>query len=144
MYGDTKMSALSALTYEECPHFMPVQEGTSVKCVRVVDGDTLWAAWTTPEGPRRVCVRLRGIDTPELRSHDPAERAAASRARDLLCEMVENRVVTLTKIGLEKYGRVLADVQVEGQSVSHLLLQHPELCRTYSGGVKRPFCAETD
>ena len=59
---------------------------------RVIDGDTLDVWLIRKEdtgvfstGLRR--VRLAHVDTPELRSKDPAERAAAAAARDRVREL---------------------------------------------------------
>ena len=57
--------------------------------VRVVDGDTVVVdAHPWPDQSVRVSVRLRGIDTPELRSKCPLFRAAALKARGTLADMI--------------------------------------------------------
>ena len=98
---------------------------------RIIDGDTLWATvdlgfntWADRK------LRLRGIDTPELKS------SAGLRAKDALTKMlgeVDVFMVTTTKIDL--YDRYLADLFVlpgeidlagiatEGQFVNRLLVE---------------------
>jgi len=76
-----------------------------------LDGDTL----RLPDGRR---VRLPGVDTPET------GRPFADRATALSAAFVRGRAWTLVPAdpGLDHYGRVLADVQVEGRSLSRALV----------------------
>lgn len=107
--------------------------------LRIVDGDTiLVSAKPWPQQSIEVYVRLRGIDTPELRSRCPVDRAAATSARDLLILLVagEERV-SLTDIEGDKYfGRVVADMQLaDGSNPAHDLVA-AGLAVTYGGGRK--------
>ena len=64
------------------PFIPPVTAGFVIK---VYDGDTITVAARLPyaDSPLyRFPVRLRGIDSPEIRGKTPAERAAAVAARD--------------------------------------------------------------
>ncbi len=85
-------------------------------------------------GPFLVRVRLRGINADELRSQNPAARARAMRARDRIVRLclgdaacppgplAPDRVrallderpvfVDLEHVGIDKYGRVLADARL--------------------------------
>jgi endonuclease YncB( thermonuclease family) len=52
---------------------------------RVIDGDTLWITLDRGfDDCSRRSIRLRGVDTSELRDRDPAERERAALARDFL------------------------------------------------------------
>eukprot|EP00933_Yihiella_yeosuensis_P016507 TRINITY_DN14070_c2_g1_i1.p1 TRINITY_DN14070_c2_g1~~TRINITY_DN14070_c2_g1_i1.p1 ORF type:complete len:250 (-),score=8.51 TRINITY_DN14070_c2_g1_i1:314-1063(-) len=93
------------------------------KVVDVYDGDTLTILARSGEGfpwhrPVMHKVRFAGIDTPELRSSGPKERKRAEQARDALARRVLNRVVKLMNVRREKYGRLLADVVVDGEVVN--------------------------
>ena len=58
------------------------------------------------------------MNAPELNSPDPAVRAAASEARDLLAQLLPaGTEFILTASGLEKYGRLLAKVARASDSV---------------------------
>ena len=125
----------SKVTYETAEKFVPpISYG---KVVKVYDGDTITVA--TPLDYTRApiyhfSVRLRGIDSPEIRGSSPEEKAAALAAKNALSEKIMNRMVFLQNIDTEKYGRVLADVfleepgpgsgKSETQSISEWMLQN--------------------
>ena len=55
-------------------------------------------------------LRLVGIDAPEMRAKDAAEKAAATEARDALRGEILNTIVDLADVSFDKYGRILARV----------------------------------
>ena len=79
--------------------------------LRVVDGDTFEARvhlWPGLSITTR--VRLRGIDTPEMKGRCMDERIKAEQARDALRAILEQGEVVIARVTLDKYGgRVLAD-----------------------------------
>jgi endonuclease YncB( thermonuclease family) len=82
--------------------------------VRTIDGDTLEVM---------VKVRVRGIDTPEIAGKCPIEIAAALDARDAT-EALVGRVITLRKLGVDRYGRLLATIETEdGQDLASALIR---------------------
>ena len=80
-------------------------------------------------------VRLNGIDCPELKTKNRAEKEVATIAKEFVSNMVLGSMVKLEKVSLEKYGRVLADVIYNKKSISQLLLQE-RLAVVYDGGTK--------
>ena len=68
-------------------------------------------------------IRVRGIDTPEIRGKDPFEKQKAKETKTLI-EGILNRAteITLHDIEREKYFRIVASVIVDGQNLSDLLL----------------------
>ena len=81
---------------------------------KVYDGDTLTAEidlgfkmWA-----KKIKLRLVGVDTPEIRSKDPKEKALAIKARDRVRCLCLNKEVVITTHGKGKYGRWLATVYV--------------------------------
>lgn len=107
---------------------------------RAVDGDTAVVRLDLGFGVQITqTLRLRGINTPELRSHDPAERAAAQQALARLRELLPpGRACTVKtfKDAQEKYGRYLADILLEdGTDVVQTLLREG-LGRPYDGGAR--------
>jgi endonuclease YncB( thermonuclease family) len=130
------------VTYETAEKFVPpISYG---KVVKVYDGDTITVA--TPLDYTRApiyhfSVRLRGIDSPEIRGKTEEEKQAALVARNALSAKVLNQMVFLQNIDTEKYGRLLADVFLEGepkQSISEWMLEHQYAIK-YTGGTKAPF-----
>ena len=95
---------------------------------RVIDGDSIvcdvdlgFDLWK-----RNIHIRLNGIDTPELRSKDPAEREVARAVRDYVKDLIEGRDVLLDVHGTGKYGRWIATVYVEKlewQSLNYNLVE---------------------
>ena len=106
----------------------------------VTDGDTFKARIPVWEGVEIVtAVRIRGIDTPELRGKCPAEKAAALAAKDRLAALLAGPV-QLLHVEPDKYaGRVDADVSVSGQSVAAVLIAEG-LARPYTGGARQGWC----
>lgn len=82
---------------------------------KVYDGDTLTAdidlgfkLWA-----KKIKLRLIGIDTPEIRTKDPEEKALAIKARDRVRELCLGKEVIITTRRKGKYGRWLASVYIE-------------------------------
>lgn len=131
---------LEMATYEEVKPFIPaINFG---KVVRVYDGDTITiAARIDLEGKMsmklyRFNVRLRGIDSPEIRSKNPSEKLLAVEARDALHELLMGKLITLEGTCYDKYGRLLADVKtMDGINAGQWMVENLHAVR-YNGGKK--------
>ena len=80
-------------------------------CTRVIDGDTY--VFDVDLGfnvSKRVFVRLRGVDTPELRSSDENERARAQDARAFVTSLIYGRWVLLEADKGKSFDRWIGDV----------------------------------
>lgn len=88
----------------------------NVKVVSNYDGDTFSVhLQNLPEVfSYDLPVRIRGIDTPELKSQTFCERFDAIEARDALEKMLSNKMVDLLNCQRDKYFRLLCDVRVSG------------------------------
>ena len=126
------------LTYQECEQFLPLRDGDVVYCIRAYDGDTCTLSWVDHHGNNvRSSCRLRGIDTPEVRSSSEKEKELALRAKQRLEGVVVGEFVTIRNPGREKYNRILAELETEAiGSVKDYMLAEPTLCRPYEGGTK--------
>ncbi len=86
--------------------------------LRVIDGDTVEArirVWLGQDVT--TLVRIRGIDTPEVRGHCPGEREAAEAARAHLAALLAPGPVWLSAISHDKYrGRIDAEVHLPAGS----------------------------
>ena len=114
----------------------------SAKVVRVVDGDTIAVeARPWPGQIIETLVRVRGVDTPELRSSCGAEKEAANIAKDYVISLLdEGDRVELRAIAGDKYfGRVVADVGVPEKGDLSTLLLTGGYAVPYDGGRKTPF-----
>lgn len=125
--------SLVELTYANTSAYCPKPlEG---KVVKVYDGDTVWLACVINDTPCRVCIRMHGYDTAEMRTHDTAEKSAAIGARDALKEMVLDKIVSLTVDGQDKYGRLIARLTIDGLDVNQYMTDIWGV--PYAGGTKQ-------
>ena len=111
---------------------------TTAKVVKVYDGDTITVA--TPlhfdNSPiYRFSVRLRGIDCPEIRTKNDNEKTCGKKAKQIMMDQVLNKVVTFENVDYDKYGRILADVFINGVNITQTLLEQ-RLAVEYNGGKK--------
>jgi endonuclease YncB( thermonuclease family) len=109
--------------------------------VRVVDGDTIEARALLWIGLSLVSsVRIRGIDTPEMRGSCIEEKALAAAARDLLAELA-GEAILISNIENDKYGgRVIADVASGGGTDLGTAMIERGYARPYDGGARGDWC----
>lgn len=102
--------------------------------VRVIDGDTIDVS-----GER---IRILNIDTPERgdRARCDQERVMAEQASRALRSRVQSaRRIDLERDGLDKYGRTLALVYLDGKDVGEVLIDEGYAVRW--GGGRPDWCA---
>jgi endonuclease YncB( thermonuclease family) len=110
--------------------------------VEVIDGDTIAVkahVWLGIDVSSR--VRIRGIDTPELRSRCAEEKAIAEAARQRLATLAGS-IVRLANVADDKYGgRVDADVaNAAGVDLKRAMMA-TGLAHPYDGkGVRADWC----
>ena len=69
-------------------------------------------------------VRLRGIDTPEIRAKCPAEKEMAYKARDFIRSILNNgKRIELHNLDRGKYFRIVADIYVDDVNVAELMIE---------------------
>ena len=105
--------------------------------VKVYDGDTITIAGRIGNDRTiyKFSVRLRGIDCPEMKTKNQSEKNIAIKARDFVAALCLNKRVRLENCSNDKYGRLLADVVVNGKNISALLIEN-KLAVAYDGGTK--------
>ena len=116
----------------------------TAKLVRVVDGDTCDAlialgfnTWVKKR------IRFKGVDTWECRTRDLDEKKKGLAAKAFTKDLLENSddgKFALRSHGVGKYGRVLGELFVKGEtkSVNDLLLENGHAYE-YEGGKKKVF-----
>jgi endonuclease YncB( thermonuclease family) len=117
------------------PFVPPIQYG---KVIKVYDGDTITIASVLPnttEPIYRFSIRLNGIDTPEIRGKTQEEKELAIQVRDALADKIYGKMVELRNVGNEKYGRVLADIYLDGENINQWLVDE-NFAVAYDGGKK--------
>lgn len=87
------------------PSPAPRQEIIVGRALRVQDGDSF--VMQAADG-RRITVRIAGIDAPEK------GQPFADRARRHLAELMQRGELTLTPLKTDPFGRVVADVRLDG------------------------------
>lgn len=121
---------------DTCEFVFPTEGG---RVIKVYDGDTLTIATKLPykKSPLyRLSVRLRGIDTPEIKGTSEEEKQAAKLVRDFVHSIAMNKYVELRNVTSEKYGRLLADVYIDNVHLNELLLLLRYAVK-YDGGTKQ-------
>lgn len=113
---------------------------TTVKKVdRVYDGDTFYCyvKGHSPIDNKPIGIRIRGIDTPEIKDADPKVHKKAQKAKDLVsAEIKKARTIHLYNVNLnDKYGRILATVFCDRRDLAKILLEE-KLAKKYDGGKK--------
>ena len=113
-----------------------------IKFIRCYDGDT--CTFTIPGlHPllgERISVRIRGIDTPEIKGKCPEENARAREAKKLVNQILKQASrIDLMGVGRGKYFRILASVVADGQDISIILIENGPAVG-YGGGRKNGWC----
>jgi endonuclease YncB( thermonuclease family) len=110
----------------------------NITVIKVYDGDTITIAAKVSRCSStfyKFSVRLRGIDTPEIKGKNQDEKQAAIKARDTLSEKILHKSISLKDIKYDKYGRLLAEVYFQGKNMNQWMLDN-KLGIAYDGGTK--------
>ena len=108
---------------------------------RVVDGDTIdvdvdlgFKVFLVKER-----VRLMGIDTPESRTRNLAEKELGLASKQMLKDLLPKKFIIRThKDGKGKFGRILGEPIVDGVDICQQLIDEGH-ARPYFGGTKEPW-----
>ena len=120
------------------------KHGYSCKLVRVVDGDTADAmidlgfdTWVKKR------IRFYGVDAWESRTRNKEEKVKGLAAKSFVKDLLENSdggKFAIRSHGVGKYGRVLGELFVKGEtkSLNDLLIENGH-AYAYEGGKKKVF-----
>ncbi len=108
----------------------------------IYDGDTFKA--NISDYPaiigKHISVRVNGIDTPKLHGKCDKEKQLAIKAKQFTVEQLRAaKSITLKNIKRGKYFRLIADVYVDGVSLSEQLVKNGHAV-TYKGNAKKNWC----
>jgi endonuclease YncB( thermonuclease family) len=116
-----------------------------LKIIRVIDGDTVEfeAPFLIDPLPKKLSIRVWGVDTPEksFRAKCEKEAAMGAEASKFTKDLLANAKTTQISIyEWDKYGgRVLGDVIIDGNSLTKMLLDKG-YAREYYGDAKQSWC----
>ena len=124
---------LEACNYKNCEPFIPhIKTAKVIKCY---DGDTVTLATIMDEKRVRFSVRMLGYDCAEIRSQNEHEKRVAKWAKEYITNMIYGKIVTVVKNeGGDKYGRLLLELEYNGQNINNLMLEKWGV--SYYGGHK--------
>src|SRR6187402_2178366 len=105
----------------------------------VYDGDTFSVSiegWPAIVG-QHIGVRVNGVDTPEMRGQCEREVRLARQAKQFTVSFLRNaKAIQLKNLARDKYFRIVADVYVDGKSLSQELIKN-DLGYQYFGATKQ-------
>lgn len=133
---ETKELKSTANNFKKIPRFYPCPRRGF--CVSIYDGDTLTIVSKEYGKLQRFNIRVKGIDCAEMKGGSALSRALAVKAKQVTTALCLNKMVTLKNHGHDKYGRVLADVFVNGISIGKRLV-YLNLAKAYNGKKKISF-----
>jgi endonuclease YncB( thermonuclease family) len=110
----------------------------AVKYVRNYDGDTVTIniAGVHPLLGENIAVRIRDIDTPEIRTKCKREKALGRNAKRLVTSLLKNaKTIELRNVSRGKYFRIVGDLIADGKNVGDILVKN-KLAVRYDGGKK--------
>lgn len=110
--------------------------------LRAYDGDTIYVDIMAfpPIVGRNIPIRVRGLETPEIRGKCEQEKRLAYEARDFVeATMVGAKEVRLTKIGRGSFFRLIATVVVDGNNLTDLVID-AGLGKPYDDPDKDEWC----
>ena len=115
-------------------------EITPEQVVEVYDGDTfkIDLPGLHPLFGDNLSIRVKGIDTPEIRGTTDEIKALAERARELTANTLKGaEMIELRNPERGKYFRIVAEVWVDGKALAGML-KDKGLAKDYDGEGERP------
>jgi len=101
----------------------------------VHDADTISILFKFNDSYCKKNIRLLGIDAPEIKSKIKEEKNLAIKGRDFLKEQILNKLVQISMLKLDKYGRQLGIVYYQSKNINEDLIKGG-FCRSYDGKRK--------
>ncbi len=119
---------------------------TSDDVLYIYDGDTITIRCIGGyqcDAKGRIHVRVKGVDTAEMRGKCKSEIRLARKAKKFTVARIRNsrsiELVVNQKNVYDKYKRLLAEVIIDGEDLSQSLID-ADLGRDYHGGYRDGWC----
>ena len=131
---------LSKIKDEDIKLHTFADETIKCKVVDVYDGDTITIIFRNHCFLEKYKLRLYGIDTPELKPLKDIENRDiiienAKKARDALKNKILNKIVKITFMKEEKYGRLLGTIYYNKENINDWMIKN-NFGKSYFGGKK--------
>nr|QMP83565.1 MAG: hypothetical protein [Caudoviricetes sp.] len=115
-----------------------------IKLLRVIDADTfiVSAPFLPPPLKPQMPLRLSTVDTPNINRWAKCDREnkLGQSAKSFVEKLIKTSKTNSVKIvGVDKYGRWLGHVYLNGKSLSDILVEK-KMARYYYGGKKLSWC----
>ena len=108
------------------------------RVVDIYDGDTFTICYVRDGIFFRRRCRCLGYDSPEIRTNNVQEKAAATRAKEFLKAYLPSSTSEFEISGLDKYGRFLISYTKNGRSLADVMIENGH-GYAYAGGKKKQF-----
>ena len=125
--------------YNDAPFFTLKNNCCEGKVVHVYDGDTIHVIMETFGTVFKWRCRIAHIDCPELRTRNAEEKSQGYIARDVVRDLLMNKIVRLKCLDFDKYGRLLVEITVcidEKDVLLHEWLIANNYAQPYEGKTK--------
>jgi len=109
-----------------------------VEVLKIVDGDTIDVRIDLGFNVWHKCrVRLVGINAPESRTSDKAEKVKGLAAKAWLTDIIQSAQadIEMQSQGEGKYGRVLGVIFINGVNINELMIKEGHAVK-YDGGKR--------
>jgi micrococcal nuclease len=119
---------------------LPSQSELFITSVRVYDGDTIYVdVMGVPDVfGKNLGVRIRGIDTPEIRDSDLCVRRMAKLVKERVERFIgPTELPSLRNVERGKYFRLVADVYIQDASLAETLLREKR-AKPWNGEGTKP------
>jgi len=111
---------------------------TCDKLTRVYDGDTFYCNLknTASVFGKKIGIRVYGIDTPEIRTRNKAEKKKGYEAKRFAAKLLKSaKLIELRSVRRGKYFRIVAVVFIDGKNFAEIMIKKGFAVR-YFGGKK--------
>lgn len=126
---------LNNIDYSKIDKFSLNGMSFHAKVIGVYDGDTITVVFKFIDTFYKWSCRMNGIDTPEIKSKNPAEKDLAIKARDFLRDKILGKIIKINCGDFDKYGRLLVGVIYDDENINTYMIQSG-YAKAYTGGTK--------
>ena len=90
-----------------------IEAAASLSFIKVIDGDTIHAQ----QNGDKIKIRLVEIDAPEM------DQPFGAQSKNFLNRLLYKKNVTLISQGEDRYGRILGEIYVDGESANRSMIR---------------------